>query len=60
MTLPSYNTIAARIGFDNDHYRVSLYGRTLSDSRGITSYVQQRRAGIEWRRSQSFNREPSA
>jgi iron complex outermembrane recepter protein len=36
--LSSYNTFAARIGLENDHYRVTLYGKNLSDSRGITSY----------------------
>ena len=38
MSLPSYNTYAARVGLDNDRYRVTLYGKNLSDSRGITSY----------------------
>jgi outer membrane receptor protein involved in Fe transport len=39
--LPSYNTYAARIGLDNARYRVTLYGKNLSDSRGITNYVSQ-------------------
>jgi iron complex outermembrane recepter protein len=38
LDLPSYNTTAVRLGIDNDHYRVSLYGKNLSDSRGITNY----------------------
>jgi iron complex outermembrane recepter protein len=38
VALPSYNTYEARIGLDNNHYRISLYGKNLGDSRGITSY----------------------
>ena len=53
--LPSYNTFDARIGFDNEHYRVTLYGKNLGDTRGITSYTaavhRARRA-----RSRSFSR----
>jgi iron complex outermembrane recepter protein len=37
--LPSYNTTALRLGIDNHRYRVSLYGKNLSDSRGITNYI---------------------
>ncbi len=37
--LPSYNTVAARIGLDNDKYRISVYGKNLTDSRGITNYL---------------------
>jgi outer membrane receptor protein involved in Fe transport len=37
--VPSYNTYALRLGIDNDHYRVTLYGKNLSDSRGITNYI---------------------
>lgn len=37
--LPSYNTTAVRFGLENDHYRVSLYGKNLSDARGITNYA---------------------
>jgi outer membrane receptor protein involved in Fe transport len=37
--LPSYNTTAIRFGVDNDVYRISLYGKNLSDSRGITNYL---------------------
>jgi iron complex outermembrane recepter protein len=36
--LSSYSTFAARIGLESDRYRVSLYGKNLGDSRGITSY----------------------
>ena len=36
--LPSYNTTAVRLGVESDHYRVSLYGKNLSDARGITDY----------------------
>ena len=38
VSLPSYNTYGARVGLDNDLYRVTLYAKNLSDSRGITSY----------------------
>jgi iron complex outermembrane receptor protein len=46
VSLPSYNTYAARIGLDNDKYRVTLYGKNLSDSRGITNYVSQGAPGL--------------
>ena len=36
--LPSYNTIEARVGLDNNHYRVMVYGKNLGNSDGITSY----------------------
>ncbi|HEY2465961.1 MAG TPA: TonB-dependent receptor plug domain-containing protein [Steroidobacteraceae bacterium] len=38
VSLPSYNTYGARVGFDNDRWRWTLYGKNLSDSRGITAY----------------------
>ncbi len=34
----SYSTYDARLGLDNGRYRVTLYGKNLSDSRGITNY----------------------
>jgi len=37
--LPSYDTWGLRLGFDNAHYRFSIYGKNLSDARGITNYV---------------------
>jgi iron complex outermembrane recepter protein len=37
--LPSYSTYGARLGLQNDHYSFALYGRNLSDSRGLTSYA---------------------
>ena len=37
--LPSYNTYAARLGLENGQYRISVYGKNLSDSRGFTSYA---------------------
>jgi outer membrane receptor protein involved in Fe transport len=46
VSLPSYNTTAVRLGLDNDHYRVTVYGKNLSDTRGITSYVSQLTAGL--------------
>jgi outer membrane receptor protein involved in Fe transport len=39
LVLPSYNTTAVRLGLDNDRYRVMLYGKNLSDARGITDYA---------------------
>ncbi|MEP6885925.1 MAG: TonB-dependent receptor [Gammaproteobacteria bacterium] len=39
LDLPSYNTTAIRLGVDNGKYRVSLYGKNLSDSRGITNFL---------------------
>jgi outer membrane receptor protein involved in Fe transport len=45
-SLPSYNTWAARLGFQNDRYRVSLYGKNLNDSRGITNYTNQGAPGL--------------
>jgi iron complex outermembrane recepter protein len=44
--LPSYNTYAARVGFDNDHWRWTLYGKNLSDARGITSYNSSGAPGL--------------
>jgi iron complex outermembrane recepter protein len=44
--LSSYNTYAARVGLDNSRYRVTLYGKNLSDSRGITNYVSQGAPGL--------------
>jgi iron complex outermembrane receptor protein len=38
IALPSYNTSAVRFGLDNDHYKVMVYGKNLSDSRGITNF----------------------
>jgi outer membrane receptor protein involved in Fe transport len=45
-TLSSYNTYAARIGLDNDHWRWTLYGKNLSDSRGVTSYASSGAPGL--------------
>jgi iron complex outermembrane recepter protein len=44
--LPSYNTYGARVGFDNDHWRWTLYGKNLSDSRGISSYGNSGAPGL--------------
>ena len=38
LELDSYNTFEARIGVDNAHYRITLYGKNLGDKRGITNY----------------------
>jgi outer membrane receptor protein involved in Fe transport len=46
VSLPSYHTYAVRIGLDNDHYRVTLYGKNLADSRGITSYEASGAPGL--------------
>jgi iron complex outermembrane recepter protein len=37
--LPSYSTFALRLGLENSRYRLSLYGKNLSDSRGFTDYT---------------------
>jgi outer membrane receptor protein involved in Fe transport len=37
--LPSYNTTTVRFGVEDDHYRLSLYGKNLTDARGITDYA---------------------
>lgn len=39
LVLPSYNTYDARLGLENGRYRISLYGKNLSNSRGITDYT---------------------
>ena len=36
----SYNTWDARLGIDDGHYRATLYGKNLGDSRGITNFGQ--------------------
>ncbi len=38
LVLPSYNTTAVRLGLENAHYTAMLYGKNLSDARGITNY----------------------
>jgi iron complex outermembrane recepter protein len=47
VVLPSYNTSDIRVGLDNDHYRVTLYGKNLGDSRGITYYVSSGAPGLD-------------
>jgi outer membrane receptor protein involved in Fe transport len=47
VSLPSYNTVAARLGLENDRYRATLYGKNLGDQRGITSYVNTGAPGLE-------------
>jgi iron complex outermembrane receptor protein len=44
--LSGYNTYAVRVGLDNARYRVTLYGKNLSDSRGITNYLSQGAPGL--------------
>jgi outer membrane receptor protein involved in Fe transport len=44
--LPSYNTYGARAGFDNDRWRWTVYGKNLSDSRGISSYNSSGAPGL--------------
>jgi outer membrane receptor protein involved in Fe transport len=39
LDLESYNTFEARLGIDHAHYRVTLYGRNLGNTRGISSYT---------------------
>jgi iron complex outermembrane recepter protein len=44
--LPSYNTYGARAGFDNDRWRWTVYGKNLSDSRGISNYTSSGAPGL--------------
>jgi outer membrane receptor protein involved in Fe transport len=44
--LPSYNTYGARVGLDNDRWRWTLYGKNLSNSRGITAYGSSGAPGL--------------
>jgi iron complex outermembrane recepter protein len=44
--LPSYNTIEARAGLDNDRYRITVWGKNLADTRGITSYQSSGAPGL--------------
>jgi iron complex outermembrane receptor protein len=44
--LPSYHTIEARVGLDNNHYRVMVYGKNLGNSNGITSYSSSGAPGL--------------
>jgi iron complex outermembrane recepter protein len=46
VALPDYNTIAARAGLENGRYRVTVWGKNLSDSRGITSYASSGAPGL--------------
>ena len=46
VNLPSYNTYGARLGLNNDLYRVTLYAKNLSNSRGITSYNSSGAPGL--------------
>jgi outer membrane receptor protein involved in Fe transport len=44
--LRSYNPVDARVGLENARYRVTVYGKNLGDSRGITSYVSGGAPGL--------------
>ena len=37
--LPVYNTLQLRVGLDNGHYNVELYGNNITNSRGIIDYT---------------------
>ncbi len=39
IVLPSYNTTDVRLGVQKGHYKVTLYGKNLTDARGITDYA---------------------
>jgi outer membrane receptor protein involved in Fe transport len=39
LELDSYNSFDARVGVNNAHYRITLYGKNLGDTRGITNYA---------------------
>jgi iron complex outermembrane receptor protein len=47
VTLPSFNTFAARVGLENDRYRVTLFGKNLGDTRAITAYASSGAPGHE-------------
>ncbi len=38
IVLPSYNTTAVRLGIDKGNYRFTIFGKNLTDARGITDY----------------------
>ena len=38
IVLPSYNTTAVRLGLDKGQYRFTVFGKNLTDARGITDY----------------------
>ena len=38
IVLPSYNTTDVRLGVKKGHYTVTLYGKNLTDARGITDF----------------------
>jgi len=38
IVLPSYNTTDVRLGVKKAHYTVTLYGKNLTDARGITDF----------------------
>jgi outer membrane receptor protein involved in Fe transport len=38
IVLPSYNTTAVRLGVDKGQYRFTVFGKNLTDARGITDY----------------------
>jgi iron complex outermembrane receptor protein len=44
--LPSYDTVEARLGIENERYRVSLFAKNLGDVRGIASYVNGGAPGL--------------
>ena len=38
IVLPSYNTTAVRLGIDKGQYRFTVFGKNITDARGITDY----------------------
>jgi outer membrane receptor protein involved in Fe transport len=46
VSLPSYNTVSARAGIENDRYSVTLFGKNLTDTRGITNYMNSGSPGL--------------
>ena len=44
--LPHYNKVDARLGIDNDHYRVTVYAKNIGDSRGVTNYISSGAPGL--------------
>jgi iron complex outermembrane receptor protein len=46
LDLPLYNTVAARVGIDSTHYRITVYAKNIGDVRGITDYVSSGAPGL--------------
>ena len=43
LAIPSYSTVAGQLGLKYDRYGIELYGKNLTDERGVTSYYGGRK-----------------